>query len=64
MQVAYYLENVDKLIASRQQNDLIETKSKGISWVCDIREVHSDAAGLDTSEPKLQIQGPGTMTSG
>lgn len=57
MQIAYYLENVGKLIASRQAGgDLLEIKSKGISGVCGEREVLSDVGAQRSEELKPQTQ--------
>ena len=59
------MENVGELIASRQGVDLLEIESKGISWVCDVREVHSHGGGQSSQELKPQVPGPrGVITSG
>lgn len=51
------LENVGELTASRQGGDLLEIESKGICWVCDVREVHSHGGGQSSQELKSQMQG-------
>lgn len=59
------LENVGELTASRQGGDLLEIESKGICWICDVREVHSHGGAQSSRELKPQMQGPRTViTSG
>lgn len=52
MRIAYDLENVNRLIASSQGVTCLEIKSKGISWGCGGREVHSDGGAESAEEPK------------
>lgn len=59
------MENVGELIASRQGGDLLEIESKGISWVCDVREAHSHGGGQSSQELKPQVpESRGVITSG